>query len=230
MAMSRGLHSSSNGIRSTLLFIVVLYVLYRFTRRTYKAYCIRSRHHDTPSLPRHPVWGNLVNAGQRLKPSLNRHPDYGFEEIWRDLGEPGCFLVNLAPIEDRGFLTVAEPLYIEAFVNSTEDFKYSFPKSAVYHALAPLIGSQSMISQEGTGWKALRKRFSPGFQPKYIHSLSGSVVSRTKVFVRRLQSAAREDLTFKLADLCTGPHDTHHHSIDNSARFLMRNPMVRSDC
>ncbi|KAK4978282.1 hypothetical protein LTR42_002660 [Elasticomyces elasticus] len=153
-----------------------------------------------PSLPRHPIWGNLVNAGERLKPSLNRHPDYGFEEIWRELGEPGCFMVDLAPVEDRGFLVIAEPQYIEVLVNPSEDYKYSIPKSGNYRALKPLLGSESMISKDGAEWRALRKRFNPGFQPKYINSLAGSVVSQTKVFVKRLQSATKDGHTFRLAD------------------------------
>jgi hypothetical protein len=66
----------------TLLFAAVVYVLYRFSQWVYGAYKVRTNYLDVPSLPRHPIWGNLVNAGERLQPSLNRHPDYGFEEIW----------------------------------------------------------------------------------------------------------------------------------------------------
>lgn len=200
MDVLRRLNSRLYDARTTVLVVIALYVLYRLSQRIYKAYLVRTHYHDIPSLPRHLIWGNLINAGERLKPSLNRHPDYGFEEIWHELGEPGCFLVDLAPVEDRGFLIIAEPQYVEALVNPSEEFKHSIPKSGNYHALKPLIGSESMITKEGADWKAMRKRFNPGFQPKYIHSLSGSVVSRTEIFVQRLQSAAQSGITFKLAD------------------------------
>jgi cytochrome P450 len=195
----RGLISRLYDARSTVLVIIALYLSYRISQWTYKAYLVRTRYRDIPSLPRHLIWGNLINAGERLNPSLNRHPDYGLEEIWHELGEPGCFLVDLAPV-DCAFLVIAEPQYVEALVNPSEQFKYSVPKSDTYHALKPLIGSESMITKEGADWKAMRKRFNPGFQPKHIHSLSGSVVSKTEIFVQRLQSAAESGITFKLAD------------------------------
>ena len=142
----------------------------------------------------------MINAGERLKPSLKRHPDYGFEEIWRELREPGCFLVDLAPVEDRGFLIIAEPQYVEAVVNSSEEFKYSIPKSNNYHALKPVLGAESIITKEGVEWKAMRKRFNPSFQPKYIHSLTGSIVSRVTIFGERLQFLAKSGVTFQMAD------------------------------
>ncbi|KAL9610908.1 MAG: hypothetical protein Q9167_004418 [Letrouitia subvulpina] len=195
-----GLEPKLYHVQSTLLVILALYLSYRISQWIYKAYRIRIRFHDIPSLPRHLIWGNLINAGERLKPSLKRHPDYGFEEIWRDLGEPGCFLVDLAPVEDRGFLIIAEPQYVEALVNSTEEFKYSIPKSNSYRALKSVLGAESIITKEGAAWKAMRKRFNPFFQPRYIHSLTGSIVSRVDIFVERLQSLAKSGITFKMAD------------------------------
>lgn len=186
-------------IRNILLSAAALYLLYRVSQWIYKAYRVRHRYHDIVSLPRNLIYGNLVNAGEKLNPSLNRHPDYGFEEIWHELGEPGCYLVDLAPV-DRGFLVIAEPSYVEALVNPSEHFKYSVPKSDTYNALMPLIGSESMITKEGEDWKQMRKRFNPGFQPKYIHSLAGSVVSKTEIFVERLKKAAEGGITFKLGD------------------------------
>ncbi|KAI4122795.1 MAG: hypothetical protein LQ338_005609 [Usnochroma carphineum] len=200
MEILTGLESRLHHIRSTLLVVLALYVSYRIYQWIYKAYRVRTRFYDIPSLPRHRIWGNLINAGERLKPSLKRHPDYGFEEIWRELGEPGCFLVDLAPVEDRGFLIIAEPQYAEAVVSSTEQFKYSIPKSNTYHALKPVLGAESIITKEGAAWKAMRKRFNPSFQPRHIHSLTGSIVSRVEIFVGRLQSLAKSGIIFKMAD------------------------------
>lgn len=97
-------------------------------------------------------------------------------------------------------LIIAEPQYVETLVQPSEQFKYSLPKSDTYDALKPLIGYESMVTAEGADWKAMRKRFNPGFQPRHIHSMSGSVVSKTEIFVQRLESAAESGITFKLAD------------------------------
>ncbi|KAL8998656.1 MAG: hypothetical protein Q9169_002316 [Polycauliona sp. 2 TL-2023] len=195
-----GLESRLQYIQNTLFVAFALYLSYRISQWLYKAYLVRTRYHDIPSLPRHPIWGNLVNVGERLKPSLKRHPDYGFEEIWQQLGQPGCFLADLAPIEDRGFLIIAEPQYVEAVVSSTEQFKYSIPKSNNYRPLKPVLGAGSILTKEGAAWKAMRKRFNPSFQPRYIHSLTGSIVSRVEIFVQRLQALAEGGITFRMAD------------------------------
>ena len=185
--------------RYTLIAFVAVYLLYRLYQLIQFSNFVRTRYGDIPSLPRHPIWGNLVNAGQRLNPSLGRHPDYGIEEIWHELGQPTCYLLDLAPV-DRGLLVIAEPGLSEVLVNPSEQYKYSIPKSDTYNALVPLIGTESMITKEGEDWRTMRKRFNPGFQPKYINSLSESVVAKTEIFVQRLQSEAEGGATIKLAD------------------------------
>ena len=199
MDLLQDLASKAHGARYPVLVIIALYFSYRVAQWIHEGYFVRTRYHDIPSLPRHPLWGNLINCGIRLNPLLDRHPDYGLEEIWDDLGNPGCFLLDFAPVY-HGLLIIAEPQYVEALVQPSELFKYSLPKSDTYDALKPLIGHESMITKEGADWKAMRKRFNPGFQPRYIHSLSSSVVSKTEIFVQRLQSAAERGITFKLAD------------------------------
>lgn len=200
MGDSTKLASNPYHIRNTLLVILSLYISYRIFLWLSAAHRVRTRYHDIPSLPRHPIWGNLINAGERLNPSLKRHPDYGFEEIWKELGEPGCFVVDLAPIESRGFLLIADPKYAEMLVSPMHNFKYSLPKSKNYHALKAVLGVESVITKEGAEWKAMRKRFNPGFKPSYIHSLTGSIVSRVEIFVERMKSLAESGATFKMVD------------------------------
>jgi cytochrome P450 len=185
--------------RLPVFIIVVLYVTYQAAGWLYRGYLVRVRYHEIISLPRNPIWGNLINCGPRLSPLLKQHPDYGLEQIWQELGSPGCFLLDFAPIF-HGILIVAEPQYIEPLIQPREDFKYSLPKSDTYEALKPLIGYEGMITKEGADWKALRKRFNPGFQPRHIHSLSGSVVSKTGIFVERLRAASERGTIFRLAE------------------------------
>lgn len=49
-----------------LYFVVYIVRVCRFT------YSIRKRYTELPSLPRHPIWGNLVNAVNEL--NNGKHP------------------------------------------------------------------------------------------------------------------------------------------------------------
>lgn len=185
-------------LKGTLLSVLVLYVLYRLSGPLCGAYRVRKRWSDIPSLPRHPLWGNIINAGRRMHPISNRHVDYGFEEIWRELGEPSCFLIDFAPLHHRAILVVAEPHHADLMVNSTEDFKYSLPKeSSTSKRTRPLLGTEGITSLNGARWRATRKRFSPDFQPQYTQSLTKPILARMKVFVDRLQALADTDSGWK---------------------------------
>jgi hypothetical protein len=180
-----------------LLVAICAYIslcLFRVVRKTYNT---RRLYNDIPQLPRHPIWGNLINCGEKL--AGNRHPDYGFEEIWESIGRPPCFLMDLTPV-DKAFLILAEPQIAEAIVYPSKQYKYSAPKSDTFVHLSRLIGSESLITRENEEWKALRKRFNPGFQPKHIYSLTSSVVTKTQMFVKRLEDAASDGRIFTLAN------------------------------
>lgn len=170
--METGQPSSHYHLKSTLLIVLSFYLLYRISGRLYKTYRIRSRYRDIPSLPRHPIWGNLINAGRHFNPALKRHPDYGFEEMWQELGQPGCFLLDVTPVQDRGLLILAEPQCAEVLVQPSEEFKYSLPKDpGSSKLLKPLMGAEGINAQEGSHWRAIRKRFNPGFQPQHLRHL-----------------------------------------------------------
>ncbi len=152
-----------------------------------------------PSLPRHWLLGNLHNAGPLLDPSLNRHPDYGFEEIWQKLNQPPAFLVDLTPV-DYAFLIVVDPSVAEAIAQPSQVFKYSVIKSDTLHAMHRLIGWESLIMAEHEEWRNLRRRFNKGFAPQHLHSLSPLIINKTKVFIDRLKSAAASHSTFLMKD------------------------------
>ena len=101
--------------------------------------------------------------------------------------------MDLSPV-DHAFLILADPQIAEPIVYPSRQYKYSAPKSDTLVHLSQLIGSESLITREHEEWKALRKRFNPGFQPKHIHSLTPS----TRMFVKRLEEAASEGGTFIL--------------------------------
>ncbi|KAK5055348.1 hypothetical protein LTR84_013098 [Exophiala bonariae] len=168
-------------------------------RRIIHTYRVRQKYLDIPSLPRHPLWGNLVNVGMKLDPTINRHPDYGFEEIWNELGHPPAFLFDLNPI-DNAFLVIADPTVAENFIQPSPQFKYSTLKSDTLSSLYRLIGRESLIIVEGEEWKNLRKRFNRGFAPAHLHSLSPLIISKTRIFIDRLKGVAKTGEVFELKD------------------------------
>ena len=86
--------------------------------------------------------------GEKCNPGLGRHPDYGFEEVWNELGQPSCFMVDLLPADSHSFLVTAEPQIAEAIVQPSPEYKYSIPKSDTMEAMKPLIGKESLITAE----------------------------------------------------------------------------------
>lgn len=180
-----------------LLLIPLAQILIRSFRQLKFTYDTHTNPHfaSIPSLPRHWIAGNLHNAGVLLDPSLNRHPDYGFEEVWHKLDCPPAFLVDLTPI-DFAFLVVVDPSIAEAITQPSQIFKYSVPKSDTLAAMHRLIGWQSLIMAENEEWRNLRRRFNKGFAPQHLHSLSPLIISKMRIFIDRLKSAASSGTPF----------------------------------
>ncbi|KAJ9605726.1 hypothetical protein H2200_009575 [Cladophialophora chaetospira] len=170
--------------------------LFRIIKNTYQA---RHRYQEIPQLPRHPVWGHLVNMGEKLNPTLQRHPDYAFEEIWNSLGKPPAFLMDLHPV-DGAFLIIADHGLAEEISQPSATFKYSLPKSDTLMAMYRLIGLESLIIAEGEEWKVLRRRFNKGFSPQHLHTLDWLIISKTQDFVERLKELAKSGEAFLLKD------------------------------
>ena len=178
-------------VASTFYIVRRAIALFRF------AWHARSKYDDIPHLPRDKIWGNLINGGSRIDGSLNRHPDLAFEPMWEELGRPQAFFLDFAPV-DRVNLVVCDPEPAEALVQASNEYKYSVPKSDTYQVERCLIGSESIIQAEGETWKHLRRRFNPGFQPKYLLTLAPVVVAQTRTFIERLKAAAATGETIEL--------------------------------
>ncbi len=185
-------------IAATLVTLTV-YALFKISLVVRQVHAARHRWLDLPTLPRHPIWGNLVNMGEKLNPSLNRHPDYGFVEIWNALDQPDAYLMDMLPL-DNCFLVVAHPSVAETLVQPSPAYKYSLPKSDTIKTLWRLIGLESMIIVDGEEWRSLRKRFNRGFAPAHLHSLAPLILSKTRIFINRLKAVAHTKATFMLKD------------------------------
>ncbi|EXJ66592.1 uncharacterized protein A1O5_10263 [Cladophialophora psammophila CBS 110553] len=183
-----------------LLFaLLAIYLSVKLIQITLRTITTRRRYQEIPQLPRHPVWGHLINMGEKLNPALRRHPDYAFEEIWESLGQPPAFLMDLNPV-DGAFLIVADPGIAEQITQPNSTFKYSLPKSDTLMSMYRLIGLESLIIAEGEEWKLLRRRFNKGFSPQHLHTLDGIIISKTREFVDRLKRTAASGDIFTLKD------------------------------
>ena len=191
--------SSLYGLRYLVLAVLTGFILYKASVLATDTYRLRQRYHDIPSLPRHWLFGNLKAIGEKCNPRLGRHPDFGLEEMWSELGQPPCFMIDLAPI-DSAFLIVAEPQIAEAVAQPSSEYKYSIPKSDTMSALKPLIGKESLITAEGEEWRNLRRRFNRGFAPAHLHDLSPLIISKTQIFVNRIKDAAKTGVVLPLKE------------------------------
>ena len=199
--MSQRLYAvlDTSHVLSLFMVLAAVYVsvkLFRVSQRTYRS---RNRYHEIPQLPRHPLWGHLVNMGEKLNPALDRHADYGFEETWEALGQPPAFLMDMHPV-DCSFLVVADPSIAEEVSQPSTTHKYSFPKSDTLQAMYRLIGRDSLITAEGEQWKTLRRRFNKGFSPQHLHTLDGLIIEKTRIFIDRLKNLAKTGAVFRLRD------------------------------
>ena len=201
--LEHGLGSSQFllGLRC-LGLVAVCYVSFKLYQQITLTYRARKNPHfkQLPSSPRHWFWGNLINDGQKIAPTTNRHPDYGFEEIYHTLEEPPVFMVDLLPIS-FSLLVVADPRVAEQLTEPCKEYKYSVPKSDTIRSLWPLMGKESIVTAEGETWRALRRRFNKGFAPQHLHSLTPLVVQKMSVFVSRLKDRAKTGDAFTLLNL-----------------------------
>ncbi|KAK3374831.1 cytochrome P450 [Podospora didyma] len=102
------------------------------------------------------------------------HADMAFSAMHEALGRPPVMLIDLRPLN---WCMVVIATYEVAELWKTMEY---------------LTGPTSIISSHGEEWKALRKRFNPGFAPQYLIKLLPSVIDKFP-----LQSHAT-DLTFDI--------------------------------
>ena len=186
------------GARLSLL-LVFLFIANKVAKTVVFTYRTRNKYSDIPHLPRHRLWGNLVNIGEKLSPTINHHPDYAFEDVWKQLGQPPAYLVDLAPI-DRGFLVIADPTVAEAITQPSPEYKYSTPKTNTLEAMTKLVGDHSLVLIEGEEWRTQRRRFNKGFSPAHLNTLIPMIVEKTKIFLGRLKGYAKAGDAFFLKD------------------------------
>ncbi|KAF2396646.1 cytochrome P450 [Trichodelitschia bisporula] len=168
----------------------------------------RLRIEQLKGFPQPPIsvfWGHLKLVGEyTAKGNPNRHSDYVFEDIHKLAGRPEVMALDMRPALGYPLLIINDHTIAEQIVKPSKLFKYSTPKSATMEAIQGLIGDTSIISNKGgEDWKALRKRFNPGFAPSHLITLLPQILSKTEMFTNRLTKLAESGEEFELEKLCT---------------------------
>ncbi|RAL11559.1 cytochrome P450 [Aspergillus homomorphus CBS 101889] len=183
-----------------ILALLPLVFLYLWRRLRYLRF---EQYASWPQLPPSLVWGHMkalndfVNRGER-----RRHVDHVFEDVKAYLGNPPLYFLDLRPVV--GVLgIVCNHEIAEQIARSTKTFPYSMGKSPTMKALEPLLGPNSLITAEGDKWKALRKRYNPGFAPQHLLTLLPCIIDKARIFVQCLDEYARTGEEFSLEDRCT---------------------------
>ncbi|CAI6094657.1 unnamed protein product [Clonostachys chloroleuca] len=157
-----------------------------------------------PQLPTSLLWGHLqLFAIYTKHGAQDRHPDGIIAEMHKDLGSPPIFLVDLRPIS-YPMAVVADHTVAEQISRPSKDFQYSVPKSPPNPSVGALIGPLSMLNHQNESWKAIRRRFNPGFSPNHLMTLLPCIIDKSMLFVKRLDQHAEVGDVFRLTDLTTG--------------------------
>lgn len=159
----------------------------------------KSKYRDIPSLPRHWLWGNILNAGSRFDHTGKRHPDYGFQKVWEELGRPSHFLFDLAPF-GHTYLVACTPAIAEQFVQRSLTFPYSAPKSDTLKPLRPLVGRDSILTLESKRWREARNGLAPILSHRNRREMQSVIIGKVTCLVERLATAAEQGAMVTLRD------------------------------
>lgn len=116
-----------------------------------------------------------------------------------DLGRPPLMFVDLRPV-NRPMVLVRSHEIAEQISKASKLYTTSAPKADLRY-LEPVIGPKSILALHGEEWKAVRKRFNPGFAPQYLMTLLPCILDKTMSFVDHLDSFARTGGDFALVPL-----------------------------
>ncbi|KAL3484138.1 cytochrome P450 [Aspergillus germanicus] len=187
-----------------LLWIILLtgipfLTLYLFDRTRY----LRLRHYaQFPQLPPSLIWGHMKALDEVMgQGDRRRHIDQVFLEIHEKLQKSPLFVVDLRPVL-YSICVICSHEVADQISRSSKAFPYSLPKGDVLANFEPLIGARSILSAQGIEWKALRKRFNPGFAPQHLISLLPGILDRVDRFIEILDDHAILGEVFALDEPC----------------------------
>ncbi|KAF2013636.1 cytochrome P450 [Aaosphaeria arxii CBS 175.79] len=184
----------------TLLPLIVwsLYALLRQWRFGKYAHIPKQK---KPSL----LLGNLkdIAMGFTRIGDPRRHFDYIAENELKEVGNPPLLYLDLRPFS-YVLIVVRSYDIAEQISRVSKLHPQSVTKSpTLMTSYRALIGKKSLLTEEGDSWKALRKRFNLGFAPQHLLTLMPQILSKTKIFMAKLDALAATGEEFEMDPLCT---------------------------
>ncbi|KAM7188007.1 cytochrome P450 52A11 [Naviculisporaceae sp. PSN 640] len=182
--------------------LIALLAVYLYRRLSYK------RLEQYAKFPQHlpsRVLGHLATVDEFMKKAVppKGHADMAFAAMHEALGRPPVMLVDLRPVSSV-LLVVGNYSIAEQVTGSSNLFAYGPPKvREMWKEFEYLTGPSSIVAINGEEWKTLRKRFSPGFQPRHLLKLLPSILDKISLFIGRLEKHARTGEEFLLQSYAT---------------------------
>ncbi|KAI1777002.1 cytochrome P450 [Hypoxylon cercidicola] len=130
----------------------------------------------------------------------DRHPDTTFSEMHKSIGCPPLMLIDFRPMVSQPMVFVTNYGIAEQLSRSSKLFPTSVSKSKMGH-LRHLTGPTSIVNVDGDNWKALRKRFNPGFAPEHLMTLIPRLLDKIMIFTKHLDTFAKTKSKFSLMSL-----------------------------
>ena len=157
--------------------------------------------------PQHPpslLLGHLATVDEFIKKQPPKgHADMAFAAMHQALGRPPVMFVDLRPASSP-MLVVGSYEAAEHFAKSSDRWPYSPPKAPeIWKSFEYLTGTKYIISAKGEEWKALRKRFNPGFATQNLMELLPSILEKISQFVDHLDSLAQSGSEFEMQSYAT---------------------------
>ncbi|KAF3759926.1 cytochrome P450 [Cryphonectria parasitica EP155] len=167
------------------------------------------------SLPQRPpslLWGNMKEVQEwATNGEPDRHPDLGFKWMGERLGSPPVWLLDIRPFAPFATAVIQNHEVADQIAKGSKTFPYSTPRTS---------------NEE---WKALRKRFNPGFAPQHLLTLLPTILDKSFRFLENLDQYARSGeivrmdklttaLTFDIIGAVTMDIDLDAQQLDQSRR------------
>ncbi|KAI0894408.1 cytochrome P450 [Annulohypoxylon nitens] len=184
-----------------LVAAVALLIPYLYSKIRYKRLKQYARF---AQLPPSAILGHLQALDEFIKRAPPKaHADVAIAAIHRTLGRPPVMLIDLRPISPP-LVVIGSYEVAEQLVKASSRFPYSPPKAPeTWNHLEHLTGPTSIAATQGESWKALRKRFNPGFAPQHLLSLLPSIIDKSFLFLHHLDDLSRSGNEFSLQELAT---------------------------
>ncbi|KAH0592277.1 hypothetical protein MHUMG1_10023 [Metarhizium humberi] len=124
-------------------------------------------------------------------------------------------------------VVVANHEVAEQVSRSSADFPYSVMKSPSVDHIVDLIGPNSILLKQNERWKAVRKRFNPGFAPQHLMTLLPVILEKAQTYLEILDHFAKTgesfsldqhttNLTFDIIGIVTMGEDVNAQQVDST--------------